>query len=73
MLLAMLARSWLSIRARRLCQFCAVDSPAMVRLYRRVGFQIDVLGEARAYWGQERLPVRFDLVASEPVLTERYG
>jgi hypothetical protein len=45
----------------------------MVRLYRRVGFQIDVLGEARAYWGQERLPVRFDLVASEPVLTERYG
>jgi N-acyl-L-homoserine lactone synthetase len=73
MLLAILARSWLSIRERGLFRYCAIDSRAMIRLYRRLGFEVVELGEARIYWGEERLPVLFDVAASEPALTARFG
>jgi hypothetical protein len=29
----------------------------VIRLYRRFGFQIEILGEARTHWGEERFPV----------------
>jgi len=35
----------------------------MLRLYQRIGFQVQPIGEPRIYWGEERLPCLFDPVA----------
>jgi N-acyl-L-homoserine lactone synthetase len=69
----LLARAWLEARARGFQVWAGLDSPAMVRLYRQLGFQVTVLGPARDYQGEERAPVRYDIPASAPTLTARWG
>ena len=53
----LLARSWLELRSRGFTEICGLISPAMIRLYQRLGFRVEVLGEARFYWGEPRHPV----------------
>jgi GNAT superfamily N-acetyltransferase len=70
---AMLAQAWIVARSHGFSRFCAADSAAMIRLYRRMGFEIEQLGPGRRYWREERYPVRFDLEASAPALAERWS
>lgn len=70
---ALLAHGWLEVRARGFSHVCAAfASPAMLRMYKRIGFQITTLGPARFYWGRERYPILFNTAESAPTLIERW-
>lgn len=61
LLAALVARTWLEIRAHGYSDVCAAfASPAMIRLYQRMNFGVTRLAPPRLCWGQERSPVRFD-------------
>jgi N-acyl-L-homoserine lactone synthetase len=53
----LLAQSWIEARARGFTEICGCFSSAMIRYYRRLGFRIEILGEARPHWGEPRFPV----------------
>src|SRR5439155_3115115 len=53
----LLCQSWVELRSRGFAEICGVFSPAMNRFYRRLGFRVEILGEARAHWGEHRYPV----------------
>jgi hypothetical protein len=36
----------------------AAATAEIVELFRRLGFEVDVLGEPRNYWGEDRYPIR---------------
>lgn len=73
-LAALLARCWLEMRARGFVHaFAAFASPAMIRVYRFMGFEVTPLGPARQYWGEERLPIRFNVLASASKLDTIWG
>ena len=57
---ALLAASWLATRERGFSTWCGIHTAGIVRLYRRLGFDVLVVGKARGYWGQQRYPVRFE-------------
>jgi N-acyl-L-homoserine lactone synthetase len=67
-LAGLLGRSWQETRKRGYSQVCGNVSAAMVRLYRRLGISVTILAPAAPYAGEERLPIRFDLLASAPAL-----
>jgi N-acyl-L-homoserine lactone synthetase len=70
---ALLARTWLEMRAHGYALVCGDFSPTMMRLYRMLGFNVTQLGPARKFWGEERAPILVDIAGSVPVLTERWG
>lgn len=57
--------AWLAIRAHGYCRFSGIDSAAVTRLYRRLGFAVSVAGEPRSYWGAMRSPVLFDPLGND--------
>ncbi len=59
-LLGLLGAIWREIRPRELSVWIGINSAAMIRLYRRLGLTIEILGPPRLHWGEERYPVRFD-------------
>ncbi len=59
-LLGLLGALWLEVRQRGIHVWIGINSQAMIRLYRRLGFTLEVLGPPRLHWGEERYPVRFD-------------
>jgi N-acyl-L-homoserine lactone synthetase len=52
--------SWLELRTRGYHRFLGDITPGINRLYRQVGWTVTVLGEPREYWGEVRVPARFD-------------
>jgi N-acyl-L-homoserine lactone synthetase len=58
--LALIGRCWLEMRARGLHLGAGIDSLAMLRLYRRLGFSVSILGPPRHYWAEDRYPVLFE-------------
>src|SRR5690606_25438697 len=50
--IALAYASWLEIRPRGFHTFLGVISPAVARIYRRVGWDVTVLGPPREYWGE---------------------
>jgi N-acyl-L-homoserine lactone synthetase len=70
---ALLAKTWLEIRARGYSLVCGDFSPAMMRLYRIMGFDVNQLGPAQQYWGEERAPIMVDVARSMMALVERWG
>jgi N-acyl-L-homoserine lactone synthetase len=73
LLMALLARSWLEVRALGYMRVCAAfASLAMLRVYRALGLKMTVLGPPHYYWGMERYPILFDTVASAPDLLARW-
>lgn len=60
LLKALLGQCWLETRARGFHILLGVLTPAMIRLYQRIGWQVTILGPPRLFWGEERMPVRFD-------------
>ena len=53
----LLAKSWLESRALGFTEICGCFSSSVIRFYRRFGFRIEILGDARTHWGEERFPV----------------
>ncbi len=56
-LAALFARCWLVAREHGLRRFASVAPDRVIRLYRRSGILIEVLGEPRTFWGEERRPI----------------
>ena len=70
---ALLAKTWLEIRAHGYSRVCGDFSPAMIRLYRMMGFHVKQIGPAQPFWGEERAPIMVDIVESMMALVERWG
>jgi N-acyl-L-homoserine lactone synthetase len=69
---ALLSTSWLEMRSRGFSMLCGDLSKGMIRLYRRLGFDIHLLGSPRLYWGERRYPARVALPrAATPELIAR--
>lgn len=52
------ATAWLCMRERGYEWAAGTATPEMLSLFRRLGFEVDVLGEAMDYWGESRYPIR---------------
>jgi Acetyltransferase (GNAT) domain len=73
-LAGLLARTWLEMRARGFVHACgAFAAPAVIRLYRGMGFTVTVLAPPRPYWGTLRSPIRFDVPGASPNLIARWS
>ena len=70
---ALLAKTWLEIRARGYFLVCGDFSPAMTRLYRIMGFDVKQLGAPKEFWGEKRAPIIVDVAKSMMALVERWG
>jgi N-acyl-L-homoserine lactone synthetase len=70
---ALLARTWLEIRTHAYSLVCGDFTPAMMRLYRIMGFDVKQLGPAQLFWGEERFPIMVDVASSMMALMERWG
>lgn len=70
---ALLAKTWLEMRAHGFRLVCGDFSPAMTRLYRMVGFDVKQIGPGRKFWGEKRFPIMVDVASSVPTLLARWG
>ncbi len=59
-LVALICRSWLELRAHGYHRWIGVVTPAMLRLYRRLSVHVTPIGPAQVYWGEHRIPCFFD-------------
>jgi len=72
-LAVLLAKTWLVMREHGYEMACAAfAAPAMLRVYRRMGFHVTVLGPARPYWGEDRYPLLFDVAKASPSLVAQW-
>ena len=71
--IALLSRLYLEMRERGYATACGMMSPAVRRLMRQLGLQLEELGDDRTYWGEQRAPVRFSLLANVAPLGERWN
>lgn len=67
----LLGLSWFQLKERHLYYLCGAATGAMIRLCRSLGYQVTLLGPARQYWGEQRYPIRFDVLESVPQLWAR--
>jgi N-acyl-L-homoserine lactone synthetase len=72
-LLGLLMQCWLEMRRRGYHVWAGIESAGMVRLLRRLGFEMTILGPPRHYWGEDRVPIRFDPVAVADAICNRLG
>ena len=56
----LMGAAWLEVRARGFQRICGSVSPPLLRLYRRLGFVLHVVGPPVTTFGEERLPVIFE-------------
>ncbi len=56
-LAALFSRCWLIAREQGLGRFASAAPDRVIRLYRRAGIRVEVLGEPRSFWGEERRPI----------------
>jgi N-acyl-L-homoserine lactone synthetase len=70
---ALLAKTWLEMRAFGYSLVCGDFSPTVMRLYRMMGFDVKQLGPSRKFWGEERAPILVDIANSASALIDRWG
>lgn len=70
LLAGLMSRSWLEWRSRGFHRCTGAITEPLVHVYREVGLDVEVLGEAREYWGELRSPARFDVLAAVGRLTD---
>lgn len=70
---ALFAQCWLAMRDRGYTELVSAIPPRLVEVYRSIGFTIIELAPGRTHWGEERVPVRFDVIDSLPSLTKVWG
>lgn len=68
LVVALFARCWQEMRALGFTELVSAVPPRLIELYRSLGFTVIELGPGREHWGEERLPVRFDVLGSVPAL-----
>lgn len=70
-MIGLLAANWLEIRRRGLSLLAAIQTSAVLRLCRLIGFTCEPIGPARWYWGEERFPVIFTPQGALPTFRRR--
>lgn len=66
--MALLGRVWLELTARGYDRVCCFLATGMVGLYRRLGFEVTLLGPACDYFGEARYPACLEVLASSAQL-----
>jgi hypothetical protein len=69
---ALLCRLYLEMRTRGYAVACGMMSRRTRRLVSLLGLELEQLAPERAYWGEPRAPVRFELLANTASLTRRW-
>jgi N-acyl-L-homoserine lactone synthetase len=64
LLAGLFAMQWLEMRARGYRHYCGNATPERLSRYASLGFRTVVLGAPALVWGEQRVPVRLDLVAT---------
>jgi predicted GNAT family N-acyltransferase len=67
----LLATCWLQLRTRGYATMCGDAAEWLIAAYRDMGFQVQVLGGGRTYWGEHRYPIVIDGTASVRSFLER--
>ena len=73
LVVALFARCWQEMRAVGFTDLVSAVPPRLIDLYRSLGFTVIKLGASREHWGEERFPVRFDVIGSVPELQRKLG
>lgn len=61
---ALIGRAWLELRAHEHRRICGAVSASVLRLYRRLGFLVRVIGPPVTVFGEERYPILFEPTAA---------
>jgi hypothetical protein len=64
LVVALFAGCWQEMRALGFSELVSAVPPRLIELYRSLGFTVIELGKGREHWGEERVPVRFDVLGS---------
>jgi hypothetical protein len=72
-LIAMLSGAWAELRRQGYAICAGLNTASMLRIYRRVGIDPQILGSAQVSWNEMRYPVLFSPLQILPVYYERYG
>ncbi len=59
--LGLMSQAWVEIRQRGFHEICGAMTPSMLRLYRMMDIPWIILGDKKSYWGEKRIPCKFDL------------
>jgi putative hemolysin len=62
---ALFAHAWVEVRRLGFSVMAGAASEGMIGRYRALGLPFEILGPARAYWGEQRHPVRLDPARAE--------
>lgn len=73
LVVALFAQCWLEMRARGFTDLVSAVPQRLIEVYRSLGFAVDELAEPREHWGEQRFPVRFDVIGSVPELNRTLG
>jgi N-acyl-L-homoserine lactone synthetase len=71
--LGLLATAWLESHARDFVRLCGATTTVLIERFRAMGFDVDVLGPSRLWWGEERFPILIDAERSAMTALERLG
>lgn len=63
-LMGLVATCWLEAHARGFHVWAGIQSRLITRLYRAIGFEVEIIGPGRRYWSEERFPARLDTAAT---------
>ena len=69
LVVAIFAQCWREMRALGFTELVANVPAKLLEVYRGIGFRVEVLGRGREIWGEERFPVRFDVLGSVDALS----
>lgn len=67
----LLCQTWIEVRNRGFTDICGIFTAAVIRLYRSLGFHVEILGDPRKHWGEDRYPVL--IRPTESLDSFRYG
>jgi N-acyl-L-homoserine lactone synthetase len=73
LVVALFARCWQEMRALGYTELVSAVPPRLADVYRSLGFTVIELGSTQEHWGEERIPVRFDVIGSVPELRRILG
>jgi predicted GNAT family N-acyltransferase len=71
--IGLLATCWLELHARGFSRMCGDAAPWLIEVYKRMGFQVEILGPDRPFWGESRVPILIDGLASVRSVIGRLG
>jgi hypothetical protein len=57
---ALLGRCWQELRQREIFVWAGIHTKIMIRYYRKLGFDVQVLAGPRTHWGEPRYAIRFE-------------